>query len=81
MFTLVFWKDTCERAIRAAATSFIAVLGADATMWNLDGQVLIGVPATAAVLEIAVSLSSAGLSQKGTAGIVNTAPSSDEPTS
>lgn len=80
MFTLVFWKDTIERATRAAATSFIAVLGANAVMWDLDWQALLGIPATAAVLEIAVSLSSAGLNQKGTAGIVNTAPSSDEPT-
>lgn len=74
MFTFTFWKDTTERAVRNAATSFIAVSGAEATFWNLSPEALIGIPTAAAILEIAVSLSTAGIGQRGTAGIVNTAP-------
>jgi hypothetical protein len=73
MFTFTFWKDTTERAVRNAATSFIAVSGAEATFWNLSPEALIGIPTAAAILEIAVSLSTAGIGQRGTAGIVNTA--------
>jgi hypothetical protein len=43
------------------------------TIWNLGPEALIGIPAAAAILEIAVSLSTAGIGQRGTAGIVNTA--------
>lgn len=74
MFTFTFWKDTAERAVRNAATSFLAVAGGNATFWELGSDALIAIPASAALLEIVVSLSTAGIGQRGTAGIVNTAP-------
>lgn len=78
MFTLIFWKDTLERATRNASTSFIAIIGADTVMLDLGWEAILGIPATAAILEIAVSLSTVGLGQNGTAGIVNTVPSTEE---
>lgn len=74
MFTFTFWKDTTERAVRAASTSFLAVAGGNATFWDLGSDALLAIPASAAVLEIVVSLSTAGIGPRGTAGIVNTAP-------
>jgi hypothetical protein len=72
MFTFAFWKDTAERAIRAAATSFIAAVGGDAFLWNLGWKGLVGIPATAAILEIALSLSSVKIGQQGTASMTDT---------
>lgn len=69
MFTFAFWKDTAERAIRAAATSFMAAVGGDAFLWDLGWRGLVGIPATAAVLEIALSLSAANIGPHGTASI------------
>lgn len=74
MFSFTFWKDTTERAVRAAATSFLAAAGGNATFWSLGSDVLIAIPVSAAFLEIVVSLSAAGIGQRGAAGIVNTAP-------
>lgn len=74
MFTFTFWKDTTERAVRNAAASFMAVAGGNATFWDLGSDALIAIPASAAFLEIVVSLSTAGIGQRGTAGIVNTTP-------
>lgn len=71
MFTFAFWKDTAERAIRAASTSFMAAVGGDAFLWDLGWKGLIGIPATAAVLEIALSLSSVKIGQQGTASMTN----------
>jgi hypothetical protein len=72
VFTFAFWKDTSERAIRAAATSFIAAVGGDAFLWNLGWKGLVGIPATAAVLEVALSLSSVKIGQQGTASMTDT---------
>lgn len=70
MFTIVFWKDTCERAARAAATSLTAVIGGEVTVLNLGWEALVGIPATAAVLEVVFSVSSAGVGPKGTPALV-----------
>lgn len=52
----------------------MAVAGGNATFWDLGSDALIAIPASAAFLEIVVSLSTAGIGQRGTAGIVNTTP-------
>jgi hypothetical protein len=74
MFTKRFWKDTSERAIRASATSFLAALGGDALLWDLGWKGLVGIPVTAAVLEVALSLSSAKIGPEGTASMTDTTP-------
>lgn len=66
MFTKAFWKDTAERAIRSAATSFITTVGGEAFIWDLGWPALVGIPLGAAVLEVAVSLSSYQIGQQGT---------------
>lgn len=71
MFTRAFWKDTAERAIRSGATSFVATFGGTAILWNLHWQLLVGIPLTAAVLEVAVALSSASIGRKGTASLTD----------
>jgi hypothetical protein len=71
MFTKTFWKDTAERAVRNAATSFVSTVGATAILWELNWQVIVGIPATAAILEIAVALSGNKVGQKGTASLTD----------
>lgn len=71
MFTKTFWKDTSERAIRNAATSFVATLGSTAIFWHVNWELLVGVPATAAVLEVAIALSGAKVGSKGTASLTD----------
>lgn len=71
MFSKSFWRDTAERAVRNAATSFSATLGGTAILWELKWELLIGVPLTAAVLEVAVSLSGTRVGQKGTASLTD----------
>jgi len=71
MFTKAFWKDTSERAVRNAATSFIATLGGTAILWHVNWELLVGVPVTAAVLEVAIALSGAKVGQKGTASLTD----------
>lgn len=71
MFTTSFWRDTIERATRAAATAFIPVLGGEAIFWNLGWEPLIGIPATAALLEIAASLAAIKIGKPGTPTMLN----------
>lgn len=71
MFTKAFWRDTSERAIRSAATSFIATASGTAILWDIHWQLLVGVPVTAAVLEVAIALSGSKIGQKGTASLTD----------
>jgi hypothetical protein len=71
MFTKEFWKDTSERAVRNAATSFVAAFGAEALLWDLGWEVVVGIPLTAAVLEVAVALSGSKIGQKNTASLTD----------
>lgn len=71
MFTKSFWRDTAERAIRNAASAFIGTLGGTAIFWQVHWELLVGVPVTAAVVEVAVSLSGVGIGQKGTASLTD----------
>lgn len=71
MFTTTFWRDTAERATRAAATAFIPAISGEAIFWNLGWQPLVGIPATAALLEIAVSLSAIKVGKPGTPAMLN----------
>jgi hypothetical protein len=75
MFNRGFWRDAFERAFRNAATSFAAMIAGQATMFNFGWEALIGVPLTAAALEIATSMSSVNLGARGAAGI---APAPEE---
>lgn len=71
MFSTSFWRDTTERAVRAAATSFIATLGGTAILWHINWELLVGVPVTAAALEVAIALSGTKIGQKGTASLTD----------
>lgn len=71
MFTVAFWKDTTERVVRAAAAAFIPVVGGEAFFWNLGLAGLIGIPACAAALELAVALASIKAGQEGTASMTH----------
>lgn len=71
MFTISFWRDTAERATRAAATAFIPVLGGEAIFWDLGWEPLVGIPVTAALLEIAASLSAIKIGKVGTPALLD----------
>jgi hypothetical protein len=56
MFTLTFWKRTCERAIATAAEAALAVLTVDGVVQSIDLDVahiasIAGLSALAAVLK------------------------------
>lgn len=66
------WTETeCGYTYDSGATSFVATFGGTAILWNLHWQLLVGIPLTAAVLEVAVALSSASVGKKGTASLTD----------
>lgn len=71
MFTKSFWTDTAERAIRSGATSFVATVGGTAILWDLNWELLVGIPVTAAVLEVAIALSGSRVGKRGTASLTD----------
>ncbi|MEU3962930.1 holin [Streptomyces buecherae] len=59
--TAAFWKATCERAVRTAAQSALAVLGADATgVLDADWAAASSVSGLAAVLAVLTAIATSG---------------------
>lgn len=71
MFTLNFWKDATERAVKTFA-QFIVVLGAAGSMnvFEVDWQQTLGLALGGLILSYATSIVSAGVGNKGTASLV-----------
>lgn len=70
MFTLTFWKDAFERAVKTFAQSLLATLtlsGVDVV--HLDWGQTLSVAATATVISVLTSLLSAGVANTGTASL------------
>lgn len=69
MFTLKFWRDTAERAVKTAAQSLGGALaGYAATGFSWTGALISAGVATA--LSVLTSIASADLGDKGTASAV-----------
>lgn len=70
VFTVSFWRDAGERAIKSAAQAFVLAAGGTAVnIFSLDPLQIGGVIGSALVLSIATSLVSAPFSNPGTASL------------
>jgi hypothetical protein len=74
MFTVTFWKQAAERAIKSAAQALLGLwIGAEAfNAWDIDWKRAGGVALGAIILSVLTSLASAGVSQKNTPSLVKT---------
>lgn len=73
MYTVQFWKDATERALKTAGQSVLLFLGADQMLdavsadWPSAGSFALG----GAVLSYLTSIVSAPIGDKGTASVVH----------
>ncbi|MFV8169807.1 holin [Mycolicibacterium peregrinum] len=70
IYTIQFWKDAGERALKSAAQGAILALGGGATnVLALDWLTLAGAAGGGALLSLLTSIASAGVANKGTASL------------
>ena len=71
MWTLAFWKDTAERALKTAAQAVILGLGLaqGANLFDMDWKAALGLAAGGALLSLLTSVVSAPFGNKGTASL------------
>lgn len=71
MFTLVFWRDAFERAVKTAAQTAVALIGTDLVGFlELDWLQIASVSGVAAVLSVLTSVGSDPFADRGTASLV-----------
>jgi hypothetical protein len=74
MWSLAFWKDTAERAIRTAAQALLALWGTQVTgIMEVDWAQALSVAALAALSSVLMSLIATGVGNKGTPSFVDEA--------
>jgi hypothetical protein len=74
MWSLAFWKDTAERAIRTAAQALLALWGTQVTgIMQVDWAQALSVAALAALSSVLMSLIATGVGDKGTPSFVDEA--------
>ncbi|ORV20190.1 hypothetical protein AWB98_29480 [Mycolicibacterium conceptionense] len=72
MWSLTFWKDTAERALKSFAQGVILTLGGGAVnVLTIDWLTLAGAGGGAALLSVLTSIVSAGVANKGTASMTS----------
>lgn len=74
MWTIQFWKDALERALKSAAQFAVVALGGNATdFWSLDWKAVLGVVLSGTVLSVLTSIASGALpmGSDGTASLTN----------
>lgn len=70
IWSITFWKDTAERALKSFAQGVILALGGGAVnVLHLDWLTLAGAGGGAAFLSVLTSIVSAGVANKGTASL------------
>lgn len=70
LYSLAFWRDATERALKTAAQSAVIALGGDAfNVWAVDWAGVSGVSLGGAVLSVLTSVASAGIANRGTASL------------
>jgi hypothetical protein len=83
LFTVTFWVDAAERAVKTAAQSvLLAGFASDAGPVNLfefDWEAGLGFAAGGAVLSLLTSLVSAPLGESGTASVLPSPPGPEAP--
>jgi hypothetical protein len=72
MWTVTFWKDALERAIKTAAQSLIALWSAGVMgLFEIDVVQSLSVAGLAALTSVLTSIASEGIGDKGTASLVH----------
>ncbi|MFV8136419.1 holin [Mycolicibacterium senegalense] len=72
IWSLTFWKDTAERALKSFAQGVILALGGGAVnVLTIDWLTLAGAGGGAALLSVLTSIVSAGVANKGTASMTS----------
>lgn len=77
MFTLLFWRETLERAIKTAAQSAILAIGASIAPVNvlaLDIMVVLGFAGGGALLSLLTSLASGAVTGNKTPNLTPSPP-------
>lgn len=74
MFTVQFWKETLERAVKSFAQAIILVtgLGEGLNLFSVDFGLALGFGGGGALLSVLTSLASAPFGQGGTPSLVPT---------
>lgn len=71
MFSIGFWKDATERALKTFAQFFVVLGGAGAlNVFTLDWKTNLGLSLGGALLSYATSIASAGIGEKHSASLV-----------
>lgn len=71
MFTLAFWKDAIERALKTAAQTAVALIGTGMVgILDVDWTQIASVSAVAALLSVLTSIGSDPFADRGTASLV-----------
>lgn len=71
MWTLTFWKQTVERAVKTAAQAALAFFVVGQTdLYSVDWQIVAGGAAVAAIASILTSLASAPFGQPDSPSLV-----------
>lgn len=66
LFTVRFWKEAAERAIKTFAEVAATMIGANAvSVTELDWEQIVGLGATAALVSVLVSVASSGHGPEG----------------
>lgn len=72
MFTVAFWADLLERAVKTFAQALVAAIGVGAAVpiWHLGWTEALGIAATATVLSALTSIASVGVGPTETPSLV-----------
>lgn len=71
MFTIAFWQDAAERAVKTFAQALVAVLSASGLgLLNAPWLTALSTAGMAALLSVLTSVASAPLGRRGTASVL-----------
>lgn len=73
MFTIAFWKDAVERAVKTAAQAVLTglMIGEGFNAFDIDPQLALGFAAGGAIFSLLTSIVSAPFAEKGSASLVS----------
>ena len=75
MFTVKFWTEALERAVKSGAQGIIAAIGVNAVgLADVDWQAAAGAGALLAVLSVLTSVASTPFGPKGDPSLVSVTP-------
>ena len=78
LFTMLFWKEATERAVKTAAQTFLALdAGETLNLLTIDWLNMFGVAGGAALLSYATSIVSASITKRSSPSLVKEDPSAE----